>query len=1090
MMLSAIQKPWMPPSAFRSGWARHRIVIPLVAAAVAMPSAGTEDPRIGPLLAGDPVVLGPIEGTDDGIRFRLEANRYLHIEASSRDIDATLRLIGEDGEDLASIDLSHRFDTPEHLIAVVEDAGHYRLAATTEGVAAEDVAARDGLGGVEVTLKVARPATDTDRVRVRAERRYLEAWTLGRDRGASAQSRAAERYRLAIEDFVIIDDAEGEAKSRHNLASILRRQRDLESARRQLELAIPRWQVAENLSGLVDSHVTLSSVLRSANELERARDTLLAALPVAERIGDPGRLSRVWNNLGRIHRARDEIEEALSAYQASLHLRRDMGDARALATTLNNLGILHRAAGRYHRALLTLDEAARIASEHGLTTFEATVRNNLGTIANALGDRERSLLDLGRALELVRAQGDRAAEARTLNNIGWSHQQAAEYGPARESFERALAIHRELGDRGAEATTLENLARNEMHVGRLEPARKLLHRALALHRALKTQRGEAKTLAELAIVLEASDPQAARTHAERARLLATATHDPRTLLTAHVALARIARRGGELERARRRAETAVETLEVLRTDAGDATWRASLLASKHDVYELLVDVLLRLDAAEPGTGWAFRAFEVAEQAKARSLRDTLRAASVAPADVDPALVAAEARLRRQVRGLALRRDRSTDSDAGTVSGTGAGTDSGLGRRLDEAIADHRLATARLAAAAPDFARLTEPARFDATRIRTLLGSRTVLFEFLLGETSSALFVVDDRGVRAFRLPPRAEIEDQARSLIEALGARGTAPGPGETLRARRARIERADAEARSLARALGRVLLAPAAGALDQRRLVVVPDGLLAYLPFAAIAHPQTGAPLIVDREIVFLPSLDALAALRDAPERPVAVHHLAVVADPVTDRHDPRLVSSEMGDDRTGPAVARLSGTAAEAQALRDANATTLVGFAANRDAILDGALSGHRRVHFATHGVLDGRYPELSALTLSSYDPSGGTIDGFLRLGDIYRLQLDAELVVLSACESALGRSVRGEGLIGLARGFLFAGARHVVASLWRVRDDTTARLMARFDRRLREGDSAPAALRGAQLAMRADPSTAAPYFWAGFTGLGAWE
>ncbi|HSL84993.1 MAG TPA: CHAT domain-containing protein, partial [Thermoanaerobaculia bacterium] len=166
-----------------------------------------------------------------------------------------------------------------------------------------------------------------------------------------------------------------------------------------------------------------------------------------------------------------------------------------------------------------------------------------------------------------------------------------------------------------------------------------------------------------------------------------------------------------------------------------------------------------------------------------------------------------------------------------------------------------------------------------------------------------------------------------------------------------------------------------------------------------------------------------------------------------------------------------------------------------ASRETVLGGALSGHRYVHVATHRTLDTRFPELSSLVLSLVDGDGNPrSDGFLRLNDIYGLDLDGtDMVVLSACETALGREVRGEGLIGLTRGFLYAGADRVVASLWRVQDRSTARLMEHLYRGLlREGRSPADSLRRAQLAVLDEPGGASsfPYYWAGFVLQGEWR
>jgi CHAT domain-containing protein len=166
-------------------------------------------------------------------------------------------------------------------------------------------------------------------------------------------------------------------------------------------------------------------------------------------------------------------------------------------------------------------------------------------------------------------------------------------------------------------------------------------------------------------------------------------------------------------------------------------------------------------------------------------------------------------------------------------------------------------------------------------------------------------------------------------------------------------------------------------------------------------------------------------------------------------------------------------------------------IDFKASRMTALSPELSQYRIVHFATHGVLDDKYPDLSGIVLSLVDEQGQRQDGFLRLHDIYNLNLPCDLVVLSACQTGLGKEVKGEGLIGLTRGFMYAGAARVVASLWKVDDRATSELMKRFYRRmLREGMSPAAALRTAQIEMQGQKQWRSPYYWAGFVLQGEWK
>jgi CHAT domain-containing protein len=292
---------------------------------------------------------------------------------------------------------------------------------------------------------------------------------------------------------------------------------------------------------------------------------------------------------------------------------------------------------------------------------------------------------------------------------------------------------------------------------------------------------------------------------------------------------------------------------------------------------------------------------------------------------------------------------------------------------------------------------------------------------------------------------------------------------------------------------------------LDRRRLVIVAPGALQRIPFAALSRPSAGGhveprPLIVDHEIVSLPSASVLATLRERlRSRTPPPGLLAVVADPVFEPEDARL----QGPPRRGgfitqaamPALRRLRYTGREAEAILDLAGSepvlAAVGFAANRELVRSGRLSRYRILHFATHGLFNDLYPELSALALSAFDPSGRPVDGPLRAYEISELELGADLVVLSACRTGLGKDAGGEGLTGLTQAFLHAGAPRLVVSLWDVDDRATGELMKRFYAALLAQDLPPAqALRQAQLSLRQENRWRAPYYWAGFVLQGEWK
>ena len=391
----------------------------------------------------------------------------------------------------------------------------------------------------------------------------------------------------------------------------------------------------------------------------------------------------------------------------------------------------------------------------------------------------------------------------------------------------------------------------------------------------------------------------------------------------------------------------------------------------------------------------------------------------------------------------------------------------------------------------------QPRPLSAPQVQALLDGDTLLLSYSLGEARSVLWAVTAQSIASFELPGRAVLEAAARRFHEGLSVHDPA-----------GRVRQAAGAA-----ALGRLLLGPVAERLDRQRLVVVPDGALEYVPFGALPEPGGGAlagPILERHEVVYLPSASALAIQRQVLERrPPAPKRLLVLADPVFDVDDPRLARlastrgkapaargiSRGGD---GPAFERLPGSRQEAEAIaalapaEPAGSTRLaLDFDASRSEALSDRLSAYRIVHFATHGIIDAEHPALSGLALSMVDRAGQPQAGFLHLHDLYNLRLNADLVVLSGCRTALGKEVRGEGLIGLTRGFLYAGAPRVVASLWRVEDLATAALMTRFYHALWSERLRPAAaLRAAQLSLRQQRRWRDPYFWAGFVLEGDWQ
>jgi CHAT domain-containing protein len=440
---------------------------------------------------------------------------------------------------------------------------------------------------------------------------------------------------------------------------------------------------------------------------------------------------------------------------------------------------------------------------------------------------------------------------------------------------------------------------------------------------------------------------------------------------------------------------------------------------------------------------------------------------------------------------------------------------------------------------------------------------------MLSRGRSYLWLITADSISSYGLP-QVQIIDRAARRVQELITSSNQPDEGATLKEMQARQARRKAEFDLAAQELSRMILGPVAGRLGKKRLLIVGDGILQYIPFGVLPAPESGRagedgatgrrgdgaiakqgdgetgrkgkqlpvapsprspvafiPLIADHEIVTLPSASVLATLRRIRTgRSTAPHALAILADPVFSNDDGRValnaraqVESIQGPDQSVTAapvapttkiVADVERSAAESGVQRfrrllfsrqEAEAITgllpaserleALDFSADRRLAISGKLGEYRILHFATHGLLNNKIPALSGLVFSLVDEQGQPRNGFLRLHEIYNLKLNADLVVLSGCQTALGQEVSGEGLIGLTRGFMHAGAPRVVASLWNVNDQATANLMKLFyQRMLKDGLRPAAALRAAQIAMWKTEPNAVPYRWGAFILQGDWN
>ena len=1030
------------------------------------------------LLVGQPVAREMRGGEQHTYHVSLSAGQYARVVVDQKGIDVVLALLGADGKPILEVDNNLSGTRGIEVVSLLaEVSGDF-------GLSVRSLEKGAAPGRYEIQLEDVRTATAADRTRVAAERSYFAAAQLQNQRTGESRRKAVEQYGEALRLMREAGDRRGEAMALTNRGAIYNLLDEPQKALQHLDQALKVWRL------IGDRHleaITLSingRVYYAQGDPQKALESYSLALPVMRAVGDQSGEAGMFTQIGNVYRSIGESQKSLDYYAQALSLFGAVGDRRNEATALNNIGTVYSLLNEPQKALYYFEQALPIARATKDPRLESATLTNMGYVYNLLEDFPKALLYLDQALTVARNNNDRRTEAAVLTHTGTAYSGSGDQQQAVEYLERALQLRVAVSDRQGEATTLNYLGRAHDLARQPQKALAYYDKALPIWRAVGDRNGEVAALYGMARAQAALD---------------------------------------DVVRAKASTEAALTLINTLRTKVASRDLRASYFASLQDIYKLHIDLLMRLHRRQPDAGFDVGAFKTYEQARARSLIDMLAEAS---ADIrqgaDLALLARERSLRQMLNAEAERQMRlfggqHTDQAADAVR-----------RRIEELLTQLLAVEAELKEHSPHYTALTQPAPLDLEDIqRTVTDEGTLLLEYSLGEDRSYLWAVTATSFSSYELPRRAVVETAARRCYELLTARNRYV-KFETADEKRVRVQKADAEYPQVAKALSEMLLGPVAAQLGRKRLLVVPDGALEYLPFAALTVPGNAAltggpqsarafvPLIVEHEVTSIPSASTLAVLRRELEgRVPAEKVVAVFADPVFDKADERAnaeLSRKAGGhhgtrsasvaEKNAPsdvepakssdevaALPRLLYTRQEADAILalapPSGRKAALGFEANRAAAMSDDLMNYRIVHFATHSFLDSTHPELSGIALSMLDRQGKPQDGFLRAHEIFNLKLDSELVVLSGCRTGLGKEVKGEGLYGMTRGFMYAGSKRVVVSMWDVQDQATARLMSDFYRGILGPKRlvAGAALRAAQIATWRDPRWQAPYYWAAF-------
>jgi CHAT domain-containing protein len=935
----------------------------------------------------------------------------------------------------------------------------------------------------EVKIDALRPATPGDRLRVTAERSELEG-NLAVDGDTTLEGRlsAIAKYESSLALWRELGDRNGELKLLRKLASSYQQLGEIQTTLKYQSQAIQLARDLGNRYQEADLTLAFGHIQRSLGHMQKALDAYQRAREVfaglSARLGE----AKAIENTGGIYLALGEPRQALNCYDKALPIYVSVGETFSQSNVLNSMGLAHSRLGKMQEAIELYGRALENSRRYGLAPrLEASTLGNLGAAHLELGDKQKAADYYNQELALCRRTGARACTAAALYSLGDVSFLSGETERSLDYLGESLKLFRMAGERKWEATVLRGLARTNFELGNLGEARKQIEAAIEIGESMRANIGRQDLRASFFGSVQSGFELYVDLLMTQHRRQPGAGYDAAAL------------QAGERARVRSLLDQLAE--------------------SNADIRQGVAPQLLELE---------------------RALQQQLSAKAIARAT---------AANKKETESMALSLDKEIDELAARYS------------EVEARIRDSSPRYAALTRPQPLTTSEIQQQLLDENTVllEYALGEKrswlwAVTRDSVSGHELPPRAEIDTAARSVYKLltarQPKKDSTEAARlkSIAEA-----DARLQAETAALSRMLLGPISAQLQREWK--GRRLAVVASGALEYTPFAALPlpengntgedrathargdkaTGRLGDRETPSrIVAPRVSRPvlLISDHEVVNLPSASALALIRrEAAGRRAATKTLAALADPVFDANDPRLMtakkkaypnsliagsrpteflsaSSAMPSDLTRSAQSfhrdgfgRLFFSNEEAELITSFAPGNLTlkatGFEASRELVASGELGRYRIVHFATHGLINSEHPELSGLVLSLLDENGKPQDGFLRMSEIFNLRLSADLVVLSACQTALGKEIKGEGLVGLTRGFMYAGAERVVASLWQVDDQATAQLMRYFYRgMLKENLRPAAALRAAQIEMSRSSRWSSPYFWSGFVIQGEWR
>jgi len=836
-------------------------------------------------------------------------------------------------------------------------------------------------------------------------------------------------------------------------------------------------------------------------------ETTKQALTLYQSVNDIAGIANCYGEIGTRYFAQNMMPEATQYYELALQSWQQQSNVENEAAILISLGYVEGRKGEWLNGISYLTQAQNLIDEKNDLTQLARASSGMGYVFNESGLPENGLIHFQRAMEYFRQAGKIPAYNRQMMTVAYTQFLLKNYDEALRLLQQPLQYFEPFSDLSSKLYVAEC----HEYMGRIYLARDEYDLALqhlqpvpAEYESAGNNRDAAQVYALIGQIYERRGAvDRARTIYLNASQIFRQVDDRINDAAVRFALGRLELNRNNYDAAESYLKDSIKTTEDIRHDMNSRVFAAAFSASVHDRYEAYIECLMRKHKQQPAKGLELQAFEASELARARSLAELLHDTQTKiVAGVDQQLAEQERMLRFAIR---TKVDQTITLLAGDYKKEDLNAVETSLTRLRE---QHKRVVQRLQNQNPHYDQIKETTNYSVKQIQDLIiqDDETMLLEYFLGRNTSYVWAITRNDAKVFDLKKADDITQAVRNVYELL--------KDEPNKDTDQRLNAATAE-------LSKLVLDPVANELNARRIIVVADGALNYIPFQLLPlSSRSQAPLVANYEVVNAPSASVLGQLRqEKQQRPSRTKVLAAFGDPAFASNYQQFKDSGSGeilasvkreeaessqrasrdieidaDSVDANAIQSLIYSKFELNNLQEiAGSRSLIakGFDASRELLEATDFSKYAILHFATHGLLNPKSPENSGFFLSMVDHDGKPQNGFITMQDVYSLQVPVDLVVLSACRTGLGKDVRGEGLIGLTRGFMHAGASSVVASLWKVDDEATAELMKNFYANMLQKNMRPAeALREAQNTLRKNPEWESPHFWAAFTLQGEFK